>query len=84
MKPNEAGVWISRAALMNAIYLRFPEYAAQHNLAEQAGQNDGLSWFLRTQGIDVELTGSPERLISLTAQAGTQYIDFYHKNSDHS
>lgn len=32
---------IDRAALMNAIYQYHPEYAAQHNLAEQMGWNDG-------------------------------------------
>lgn len=67
---------VNRAALMNAVYQYFPEYAAQHNLAEQAGLNDGLGQFLHTQGIDVELKSDPERLISLTTQAGTQYIDF--------
>lgn len=61
---------------MNAIYQHFPEYAAQHNLAEQTGLNDGQGQFLHTQGIDVELKGIPEQLISLTAHAGTQYIDF--------
>lgn len=67
---------VNRATLMNAVYQHFPEYAAQHNLAEQAGLNDGLGQFLHTQGIDVELKSDPERLISLTAEAGTQYIDF--------
>ena len=67
---------IKRPALMNAIYQRFPEYAAQHNLAEQAGLNDGLGQFLHTQGIDVTLNSSPDRLIFLTAQEGEEYIDF--------
>lgn len=67
---------VNRAALMNAVYQHFPEYAAQHNLAEQTGLNDGLGQFLHTQGINVELKSDPERLISLTAEAGTQYIDF--------
>ena len=67
---------VNRAALMNAVYQHFPEYAAQHNLAEQAGLNDGLGQFLHTQGIDVALNGSPDRLIFLTAQAEEEYIDF--------
>ena len=67
---------VNRAALMNAVYQHFPEYAAQHNLAEQAGLNDGLGQFLHTQGIDVTLNGSPDRLIFLTAQAEEEYIDF--------
>ena len=67
---------VNRAALMNAVYQHFPEYAAQHNLSEQAGLNDGLGQFLHTQGINMELKSAPERLICLTAEAGTQYIDF--------
>ena len=73
---EQLGCKIDWAALMNAVYQHFPEYATQHNLAEQAGLNDGMGQFLHTQGINVELKGAPERLISLTAQAGTQYIDF--------
>ena len=67
---------IDRAALMNAIYRFHPEYAAQYNVAEQAGMNDGLGQFFRVLGVDVEPQSSPERLISLTAQAGTEFIDF--------
>lgn len=67
---------IDRAALMNAVYQFHPEYAAQHNLAEQAGLNDGLGLFLHTQGINVELKCSPDRIISLTNQTGTEFIDF--------
>lgn len=44
--------------------------------SKEAGLNDGLGQFLHTQGIDVELKSDPERLISMTAQAGTQFIDF--------
>lgn len=67
---------IGWAALMNAVYLHHPEYATQHNLAEQAGINDGLGRFLHTMGLEAELHSSPERLLSLTAQAGTEFIDF--------
>lgn len=67
---------IGWAALMNAVYLHHPEYATQHNLAEQAGINDGLGRFLHTMGLEAELHSSPERLLALTAQAGTEFIDF--------
>lgn len=68
---------INRAALMNAVYQFHPEYAAQYNMAEQAGANDGIGQFFHMLGFDdVELQSSPERLISLTAQAGTEFIDF--------
>lgn len=67
---------IDRAALMNAVYQFHPEYATQHNLAEQAGLNDGLGLFLHEQGINIELKCSPERIISLTNQTGSEFIDF--------
>lgn len=67
---------IDRAALMNAVYLHFPEYAAQHNLAEQAELNNGLAQFLHTQGIDLKPRIDPERFLSLSAQAGAAFIDF--------
>lgn len=67
---------INKAALMNAVYQYFPEYAAQHNAAEQAGLNDIGGLFLQALGIDVELTSSPERLISMSDQTGTEFIDF--------
>lgn len=67
---------INRAALMNAIYKFHPEYAAQHNMNEQAGLNDGMGLFLQILGNEVELESAPERLISLTEGAGTEFIDF--------
>lgn len=67
---------VNRAALMNAIYQFHPEYVAQYNVAEQAGLNDGFDQFLHMLGIDAEPQNSPERFIALTAQAGTEFIDF--------
>lgn len=67
---------INRTALMNAVYEFHPEYAAQHNMNEQAGLNDGMGLFLQILGNDVELESTPERLISLTDGAGTGFIDF--------
>lgn len=67
---------IDRPALMNAVYLYHPEYAAQHNLAEQAGWNDGLGSFLHSLGADTEPQGSSERLLSLSSHAGTEFIRF--------
>lgn len=67
---------INLAALMNAIYQFHPEYAVQHNVAEQAGANDGFSRFLHMLGIDAEPKISHEQLISLTVQVGTEFIDF--------
>lgn len=67
---------INWAALMNAVYQFFPEYAAQHNLAELAGRNDGIGQFFRSLGINVDLKSDPGRLIAMSAQAGTTFIHF--------
>ena len=67
---------INRAALMNAIYRFHPEYAVQYNTLEQVGLNDGFNQFLHMLGIDTELQNCPDRIISLTAHAGTSFIDF--------
>lgn len=67
---------IDRVALMNAVYHYHSEYAAQHNLMEQTGRNDGLGWFLHTQGINTELKSAPERLLSLALKAGMEFIAF--------
>lgn len=67
---------IDRFALMNAIYLHHPEYAALHNLIEQAGQNASAELLLQLVEVEVKPSSSPERLISLSSQAGTEFILF--------
>ena len=57
-------------ALMNAILECRPEYAVTFNAHEQAGLNDGAGLFLRSLGIAVELSGSVERMITLTPGLG--------------
>ena len=61
-------------ALMNAILECWPEYVVTFNAHEQAGLNDGAGLFLRSLGIEVELSGSVERMITLTPGAGTDYL----------
>ena len=61
-------------ALMNSILEYWPEYAVMFNAHEQAGLNDGVGLFLRSMGIEVELGGSVERVISLTPGVGTDYL----------
>lgn len=67
---------INRLALMNAIYQHHPEYAALHNLTEQAGLNASAELLLQMLEVDIEPSSSPERLISLSSQAGTDFIVF--------
>ena len=61
-------------ALMNAILEYWPEYAVSFNAHEQAGLNDGIGLLLRSIGIEVELSGSVERMISLTPGAGIDFL----------
>ena len=61
-------------ALMNAILEYWPEYALSFNAHEQAGLNDGVGLFLRSMGIEVELSGTVERVISLTPGAGIDFL----------
>ena len=62
---------------MNAILEYWPEYAVSFNAHEQAGLNDGAGLFLRSLGIEVELSSSVDRMITLTPGAGTDYIMFW-------
>lgn len=61
-------------ALMNAILEYWPEYAVTFNAHEQAGLNDGAGLFLRSMGVEVELRGSVERMITLTPGVGTDFL----------
>ncbi len=67
---------VNRAALMNAIWMKYPEYAAAHNLLEQQGGHDGLGLLLRWLGIDAELRSSPENMITLVPEEGTSFLSF--------
>lgn len=68
---------IRRAELMNAIWKYHPEYAMGYNVQEQAGLNDALGSLLYALGIaDRELEGSVAHAISLTPEAGTDFIGF--------
>ena len=62
---------------MNAILEYWPEYAVSFNAHEQAGLNDGAGLYLRSLGIEVELSSSVDRMITLTPGAGTDYIMFW-------
>lgn len=66
---------INAAAMMNAIWTYHPTYAAAHNMREQAGLNDGLALLAISLGIDVELQGSTENVISIFEGEGTDYLN---------
>ena len=67
---------INRAALMNAVFQHYPEYMIHHNRNELAGYNDSTGMFYKMMGLDIELSGKEENLISLSSEAGTEYLNW--------
>ena len=70
----ESGI-IKRPALMNAIWKYHPDYAASHNLDEQKGLHDCLGLLLNAFGENIELAGSVENMISITPEAGYDFLN---------
>lgn len=64
---------VDKAALMNAVWQTFPEYAAAYNLGEQSGAHDILGQLLNVLGEKVELSGSAENVITIHPEAGTDF-----------
>ena len=63
---------INAAALMNAVYRNFPDYALKFNLMEQSGGDRPLRWLLP----NTERTSPSEDVIILTPDAGTDFLRF--------
>ena len=76
MPSNRLDCHINQAALMNAIYQNHPEYAALHNIAEQAGLNDGFGLMLNALGVETELTSSISEMVKLSPGIGAEFITF--------
>lgn len=69
---------IRKPELMNAIWKYQPGYAMGYNAQEQAGLHDVLGLLLYALGAeDRELEGSPEGMISITPDVGTNFIGFW-------
>lgn len=69
---------IRKPELMNAIWKCQPGYALGYNAQEQAGLHDALGLLLYALGMeDRELKGSPEYMIAVDPEAGTDYIGFW-------
>ena len=70
----EDSPYIDVRALMNTLYRDFTDYTIAFNSLEQTGVNDVPGLLMRAMGLDVELNGSPENMISFTEGAGYQYL----------
>ena len=69
---------IRKPELMNAIWEYQPDYALGYNAQEQAGLHDVLGLLLYALGAeDRELEGSPQDMISITPDVGTNFIGFW-------
>lgn len=66
---------VDKAALMNAIWRYFPEYAAIYNAQVQQGLQDTAGLLLNAVNMQVELEPDIDDVISISPQAG---IDFLH------
>lgn len=67
---------VDKAALINAVWARYPEYAAAHNILEQQGGHDGFGMLLRSLGVNTKLQSSPEEMIALTLEGGMDFLIF--------
>lgn len=68
---------IRKAELMNAIWKYAPAYAMAYNAEEQAGLHDGPGILLQMLGGNREPQGSPEHMIALGTEAGTDFVGFW-------
>lgn len=66
---------IDKAALMNAIWKYFPEYAAMYNAQVQQGLQDAIGLLLNAVDVQIERKPDIGDMISISPQAG---IDFLH------
>lgn len=67
---------IDKAALMNAIWSKFPEYAVAYNRREQEGLNDGFGMAMQILDPNFELQGAIENMITMTPNAGMNFLRF--------
>jgi hypothetical protein len=65
---------INLAALKNAVFERFPDYALRHNSGEVTGQNDHTGKFYQWMGVEVQLSGQEENLITWSPSVGMGYL----------
>lgn len=70
------GTVIDKPALMNAIWKELPEYAVMMNQQEQTGRNDLSAMLLRDLGIEADPRILPDCMISISADAGVDYLLF--------
>jgi hypothetical protein len=68
---------INQAALMNAIWKYYPQYAATYNFEEQHGDHDILGALRNKLDAPEKVLSSTKNLIRLTEGAGTIFCPFF-------
>lgn len=67
---------IDLPAMMNALWLRYPEYAISNNIREQLGLNDGFGLLLKSLGYNIEPVRNEEDLVCIFPDHGQEYLVF--------
>ena len=68
---------INQAALMNASWKYYPQYAATYNFEEQHGDHNILGTLKSKLGVPENTLSPPQNLIHLTEGAGTIFCPFF-------
>ena len=67
---------IDKAALMNAVCSRYPQYAISYNLREQAGKNDMLGKVVQNICPEYELHSALENMVAFIEESNTEFWTF--------
>lgn len=67
---------IDKAALMNTIFLKYPQYAIQNNLQEQLGENDQLEKLVNDMSVEYTPNRSLNNMITLSDASGVEFYIF--------
>lgn len=69
---EQSGI-IKRAALENAVWKYYPEYAAHYNLQETSGRHNMTGLLMSSLGECAELSANDAKMISISAEAGISF-----------
>lgn len=65
---------IDKAALMNTIWQRFPQYAAVYNAQVQQGLQDTMGLLFNAVGVEMDLNSNMDDMISISPHAGSEFL----------
>lgn len=66
--------FVDAAALHNAIWKNYADYAVAYNKAEQIGLHDVIGMLLGLTGAEIEPSGSINEMMKIMLDAGTDYL----------